>query len=226
MPTGTLALLKARIADELARSDLTSQIADAINDAILIYQSERLRFNETLPLAPVTFATVAGTSFYDATSVPTLQTLFKFDYINVLIGNTLQELFRDTPQNIRMLLQVPGTQNGQPTSFALEGETLLLYPTPNQAWTLTLAAHFAYAAPAADDTANNRWMTDGERLIRARAKYEIAVHVTRNDKMARAMSPFEPEDGRDPGAAYAELKRLKGIANRYTGTGIIRPMQF
>jgi hypothetical protein len=35
----------------------------------------------------------------------------------------------------------------------------------------------------------NIWMNDAEMLIRSRAKYEIALNFTRNDKMVAAMSP-------------------------------------
>jgi hypothetical protein len=38
-------------------------------------------------------------------------------------------------------------------------------------------------------------MNAAERLIRSRAKYEIALHVTRNATMVSAMSPDEPPAG-------------------------------
>lgn len=226
MATGTLGDLKARIASELRRTDLTSQIADAINDAITVYQSERLRFNEAQPLSPFTMMTQAGQSFYDAVSVPQFKTLFKFDYINVLIGNTYSQLLRRPPEEVRLSIEVPGTQNGQPDIFAFEGETLLLYPTPDTAYQLIIAAHMAYPAPANDQETGNRWMTDAELLIRSRAKYEIATHVTRNRDMAAAMSPFPPAPGERPGAAYAELSRLKAVSSRLVSRGRVAPMQF
>jgi hypothetical protein len=81
-------------------------------------------------------------------------------------------------------------------------------------------------APAAGNTPNNPWMTTAERLIRARAKYEIATHVTRNAQMMAAMSPDPPLPFQAPGAAYREWKQLKSTANKSSGRGIIRPMQF
>ena len=52
-----LSVMQARIADDLARPDITNQIADAINDAIAHYQSTRFYFTET---RTASFSTVAG----------------------------------------------------------------------------------------------------------------------------------------------------------------------
>lgn len=224
----TLATMKARIVRELGnRTDLTTDIADAITTAINCYKSERLRWNETQPLSQVTFNTVAGTSFYGSATKAEIANLYKIDYLHVLIGSEYFPLDRVQPADIRLLIETPGTQNGQPEKFSYEGETLLLYPTPSQAFTILIGAHFSYAAPAADAAVGNRWMTDGELLIRSRAKYELALHKTRNVAMQEAMSPLMPPPGKTTGhAAYWELRRLKGEANRLTSRGRIAPMQF
>lgn len=226
MPTGTLGDLKARIATELRRDDLTTEIADAITTAINSYKRERLRWNESQPLAPFTFNTVAGNSFYDKSTDERIGNLYKIDWMNVLIGGTYAEMRRSTPEDLRLAIDVPGTQNGQPDEYAYEGETLIIYPTPNAAYTITVGGHFVYAAPADDTEANNRWMTDGELLIRARAKFEIARHVTRNKDMQAAMSPHEPSGGEMPGEAWSELRRIKGETSRLVGRGRIAPMRF
>jgi hypothetical protein len=226
----TLAIMKARIASELARSNLTTQIANAISTAISVYQKERFRFNETLPLAARTFTTVAGQPYYSGgaptiTPVTWLPNLQKIDYLNILIGNTVQQLTRADPESLR-LLNFANTQSGQPISWALEGETIILYPTPSAAYPITIGAFFQYPEPADDAETGNRWMLDGELLIRSRAKYEIALHVTRNEMMQKAMSPYPPTGGNEGHAAYWAWKDLKGEANRLTGLGRIRSTQF
>lgn len=227
----TLGVMKARVASELARGNLTTQIADAITTAISVYQKERFRFNESLPQADVTFNTVAGEPYYSGvaptiTPVTSLPTLQKIDYLNILIGNTVQALSRLQPEEIR-LLNFANTQSGQPINWALEGETLMFYPTPSAAWPITIGAFFQYPAPANDAEVGNRWMTDGELLIRSRAKYEIALHVTRNPAMQVAMSPYPPQGGQMEGhAAYWAWKDLKGEANRLTARGRIRATRF
>jgi hypothetical protein len=227
----TLGAMKSRIASEIARSNLTTQIAAAITTAITTYQKERFRFNEAIPLAPVTFSTIAGQPYYSAVLpsaplVTSLQTMQKIDYLNILIGNTVQELNRLQPEEIR-LLNFANTQSGQPLSYAIEGETVMLYPTPSAAWVITIGGFFAYPAPVDDAETGNRWMTDGELLIRSRAKFEIATHVTRNRAMAEDMSPDPPPPGKGTGhATYRAWKDLKGEANRFTTMGRIRATQF
>jgi hypothetical protein len=216
-----LAAMKARIALELARSDLTSQIASAITDAIAIYQKERFRFSETSPNAPPTFATVAGQWAYTVSANSNISTAQNIDYVLVNIGNSVEYLDRVSPLDLKLYNQ-QNTMSGQPGSYAYEGNQLLLSPVPDQAYTVTLGLFLAVPAPASDSEANNPWMTVAERLIRSRAKFELATHVTRNPVMAAAMSP-DPGTG---GATYREWKSLKGEANRITGTGRIRAMRF
>lgn len=221
---GTLGDLKNRISSELARSDFAandSRIASAINDAIAIYQKERFRFSETNPSAPVTFNTVANQAVYTASDNANIGTLLSIDYLNINIGNTVRALGRDDPEKLLIYNQL-GTMAGEPSWYALQGNQIILSPVPNQAYVMTLGGFFLVAAPANDTETNNKWMTDGERLIRSRAKYEIATHVTRNPTMAAAMSP----DPQTNGATYREWKALKGEGNRLLGRGIIRPMQF
>lgn len=218
-----LATMKERIARELARgSSLTTEIGEAINTAIADYKKHRFRFNETLPGTPVTFTTVAGQPYYTANG----QTIFKVDYLHVVVGGTIHELNRLQPRDVRLLNEASGTYQGQPTGFAIEGETIMLTPVPDQVYTATIAGIFSYPAPGSDAETGNRWMTDGEYLIRSRAKYEIATHVTRNKEMARMMSPHEPLDGQDPGAAYAEFTRLMRERNQLLATGKVRATLF
>ena len=71
----TLATLKSRIADDISRSDLTTQIANSITDAITYYQNRRFFFNET---RSETFDTVAAQSLYrssDDAAIPTFARL-------------------------------------------------------------------------------------------------------------------------------------------------------
>ena len=220
-----LATMKSRIASEIARSDLTTQIASAINDAILIYQKERFRFSESTPSAPKTFVTVANQYIYTSSDLGVIGTLEKIDYVLVNIGSTRVKLLRQPPENIKIYNQL-GTMSGQPMWYGYEGNQLIIGPVPSIAYTIEVCGFFIVAAPVNDSEANNPWMIDAERLIRARAKFELATHVTRNPTMAAAMSPDAPAPGEKPGAAYREWRDLKGEANRLTRTGRVQPMQF
>lgn len=216
----TLAIMKSRVASELARSNLTPQIASAITTAIQSYQRERFRFSESTPSAPMTFATVANQYVYTTADLGVIGTIKKIDYVLANIGNTRIALLRQDPENIKIYNQL-GTMSGQPMWYGYEGNELLIGPVPSQAYTIELCGFFEIAEPATDAEVGNPWMIDAELLIRSRAKYEIAVHVTRNQLMAAAMSPYQA-----PGAAYMAWRELKGEGNRVTATGRIRPMQF
>lgn len=223
---GTLGDMKARVASELARADLTTQIAAAITDAIGHYQKKRFRFNESIPDNAKSFATVSGRSIYTSADLADIATVQGLDYLLMQVGTTLFQLKREDPVILRMYNQT-ATMVGQPGWFAYEGNELIISAVPDQAYTIFVGGFFVAPAPASDDEVGNVWMTTAERLIRSRAKYEIACHVTRNQKMMQAMSPDTPEEnGGVLGASYREERELKAEANRITGRGIIRPTQF
>lgn len=222
----TLAIMKARIADDLARFDLVTQIADAITTAISAYQKERFRFSDSTPLAVPTFNTVVGRWIYTSADNANISSLMKIDYVAVMIGGMLQRLTWQSPENIRVYNQ-QGTMSGQPMWWGYEGNSLLIAPVPSAVYSITLDVFRSVPAPASDAETGNPWMTDGELMIRSRAKYEIAMHVTRNKDMQQAMSPLPPPPGVTTGhAAWFAWKALKGEANRVTGRGRIRGMAF
>jgi hypothetical protein len=315
-PVGTQGYMKDRIADELMRSDLTTQIAAAISDSINIYQKERFRFNEEFEAS---FVTNVGQQNYTALTdasfpaINSFQQFYNIDWVTITIPPAVFDLPRINPEEILILTQT-GTQLGQPYCFAFSNETMMLYPIPSSGgpgqvsafvftggtgyttgiytnnsltggsgnsatanitvvagvvtnvslvspgqlylvgnilsstsigpgsgFTLTVTntfqgpagpylisvgGHVQYAAPTGDAQTGNRWMTDGERLIRSRAKYQIAQHVTRNATMALMMSPVEPTPGQLPGATYEAYRELRVEANRMQRRGVIRPMYF
>lgn len=229
----TLADMIARIGSELARPDLllgttpnnAPKIRAAIATAISEYQSQRFRFSDIDPANPPQWSTVAGRWIYDATDNQYIGTIYKFDYLNLVIGSTLERLEQVTPEEIHLDNQ-QYQQNGQPDEWAYEGNKIIIYPIPDQAWTLIMGGHIRIAAPASDTEADNPWMNDGELMIRSRAKYELAVHVLRNPTMAASMSPEPDGDNGRPGQTYRAWRTLKGQTNKITGLGKIRPMRF
>lgn len=208
----TQTIMKARIADEFSRSDLTSQIAYAITDAIERYQSERFWFNES---RDVTFSTVASQEYYTSSDNAMIPDLYFIDYAVMTVGGAISILSRYTPELMERLSD-NGTQTGEPTSYTYYQKKIRLYPVPTQVYTVRLAGHVKVAAPASDSEADNVWMTDAERLIRARAKYNLALDVLRDGDIATAQAA----------AVNEAFEQLKGRTNLQTGTGIVAPTQF
>jgi hypothetical protein len=98
---------------------------------------------------------------------------------------------------------------------------------------MSLGAHVQLPAPmgfvgsTGQDTTGNRWFTDGEKLIRSRAKYELAINVLRDDQLAQRMSPHPPEqNGGMNGAAWDAYCMLSGEASRMIARGQIAAMPF
>lgn len=198
----TLTIMKARIADELARSDLTSQIAYAISDAIKAYQDERFHFNES---RAITFPTVASQEFYTSSDAASLGTINKIDYVGVYVGNIMTRLKAETPADIELMSQ-NGTTTGTPISYCWYGNALRLYPVPSTVLTVRIGAAVNAAEPATDGEASNPWMTHAERLIRSRAKLEIALHVLKDPELAETMNA----------AVKEAFDQLKGRSNQLT----------
>lgn len=217
----------AQIAFELGRrTDLIATVIPrAINDAISIYAKERFRFNELQPLSPFTINTVQGEAYYGAAADARIPKLYKIDYINFQLGNVNSKMTRTVPEDIYLALQ-DNQESGPPSDWAWDGQTIIIYPrAPAEVFPLTVGGYMQVDGPlsaAYDTDTTNPWMNDAERLIRSRAKYEIALHVTRNKDMQTAMSPVVDSGG----ASDVYYKELKGEANKIRGTSRIRAMQF
>lgn len=209
---GTQGYMKDQIADEIARDDLTSQIAVCITRSIQFYQPHRFHFSEGFD---GNFSTVIGQEFYTATDNPVIASLFAFDYIDITIGVAKFKVTRMQPEDIELLTQT-GTQMGQPYAFSYYNFQLRFYPVPSAVYPMTVAAHKKVSPPANDNDATSFWMTDAELLIRRRSRYELALNYTKDPTELELMGAGVEE-------AFSELKRR---TNQLTGTGRIRPTQF
>lgn len=210
----TMTVMKARIADELARSDLTSQIAFAITDAISAYEDERFYFNES---RAITVTTVADQEFYDSDDAAALGTVNKIDYVMVYSGDQPFTLTAMTPAEMEAA-STNGTSTGQPWSWCWYVNSLRLYPVPDAAYTVRIGAAVNVAAPATDGEANNPWMTKAERLIRSRAKLELALHVLKDQDLATTMAEGVKE-------AFDQLKSRTNQLTQHD-QGRVRAMEF
>lgn len=212
----TLAIMLDRVDRELRRNGtINTQIREAISTAIDAYGDERWYFNEK---RSVTFSTVANQEFYDADDTADLANLIKIDYVTMRIGNTIFDLLPDTPA------QIEGTSDnatavGQPGWYLWYERQIRLYPVPSTAgWVVRVAGLYRYAAPATDAEAGNFWMTTAERLIRCRAKYELATHVLMDTALAQVMTANTNE-------AFDQLKRKTNKLTQF-GNGKVHAMQF
>jgi hypothetical protein len=182
LSTRTLGDLKARIADELARSDLTSQIALAISDAIDEACTHRFWFMEVRGL---TIPLLAGTSAYTGTVI---SQLIEIDRLVLMIGaqrRTLRPISDDELDRLN-----DGTPpSGEPYAYSRYGDELRIYPTPTQSYTVYIDG-LTRGATLDSDGDSSIWTTTGEKYVRALAKRDLLGHVIRNPDAAKVQDMF------------------------------------
>ena len=210
----TLTALKAQIADDLARDDLTTQIAAAITQAIEFYKEERLFWTET---RAETFATVASQSAYTVSDDAAIPLFIKIDDVMLQDSSSIEygPLERADQVVMEQLLD-DGSATGRPDTWSYYNDTLYFYPVPDAVYTVRPMGQIEVAAPSTDVETGNKWMTKGYELIRCKAKGYIFLHTVKDPNQAVAMEA----------AAQAELAKLRRDTSKRTATGRIKATCF
>lgn len=165
----TLANMRTRIADDLNRSDLTSQINEAINRAIDFYEKEQFWFQD----ATGTFATVDGQKVY-TTSDSLPSDIATIDYMEITSGTTDYTL---TEKPVKWIeISNPQDTEGLPTNFGWWDYSVYFYLVPDAAYTVTVYYQKSYADLSADGDSND-FTTYAEDLIEARARWWLNTRV-------------------------------------------------
>jgi hypothetical protein len=185
--------MKERIASELRRDDLSSatefrvlsqvsDIHDAIHTAINEYQAERLYFQQSR--GSVLFNTVASQDIYTSSDDADIARITKIEWGYVIIGGMSVKLWPRRADLMEGSNTGDGALLGQPAFYAWQDESIRIEPIPNDVFALRFGCFLKIAAPASDSETGNRWMTDGELLIRCRAKGELYEHVIKDTAKA------------------------------------------
>jgi hypothetical protein len=201
----TLGTMKTRIADEIARSDLTSQIAAAILSAIEFYDRRRFWFNET----EATFNTVAGTDAYTSATATFLSTLIEDDSMTVTVSDSKEPMHKISFAEMQRY-RIDNVQSGAPTHYAYYRQRLYLHPVPDAAYPI-IVFHTGTLGIPASDGASNAWTTEAEELIRLRAKADLFENVIREFGEADRLRAREQE----------ALQSLIRFTNGRTATGFV-----
>lgn len=180
---GTYSDLQNNIANDLTRTDLTSQIQSAVQDAIDFYSSSRFYFNTTRSM---TFQTVVGQVAYPLSVLPGVADVIRFDHVFLPLNfTTIFELDYEEPEQFEWLSGLaPGL--GQPMVYTFVDQQIMLWPNPTAVYTIRPHMHYILP-PLVAGTDSNAWTNDGERLIRSQSKLNLFTNVLEDDAGAQRM---------------------------------------
>lgn len=202
--------MQQRIADDLDRSDLTTQIKKAINRAIVHYESEPFWFKEE----STTFSAVADQEEYTYGTGSVPSDVAMIDIMERSYGGqkvTMQEI---TPFELEAKQSL--TAKGIPDQFAQYENKFKLYPIPNQSGiTIYIKYTKTYTELSADGDTND-WLTYAEDLIEARARWWINARILHDNDSAATDAVQEA----------SALDALRTKNTQKTGQGRVIPTNF
>jgi hypothetical protein len=173
----TFAEIKARVASETDRDDLTAEIERAVLDGVDEHADMNFAFNEDR----LTTTTTAGQR-----TVAFPAGLRKESMVSIDVSGNDYDLKKVSAEYMEDLHNATDTQS-QPTYYAfLDGEWHL-WPTPGQVYTLTVVGVYDETALSADTDTNG--FTDDRtaaRMIAAWARAYLARNVTYDEGMEQA----------------------------------------
>lgn len=179
----------SRIADDMVRGDINSQIGVGLNRAIQHYQSQRTWFNE----ASATFQTItAQQSYSTADGIPT--DILKIDVIKIVFAtNDEFPLRQQSFQYVQDVNRSPTTFTGQPTNYARYSGKIWFDVTPDDAYEVKL--HYIKEYSDIASTQSNDWTTESGalELVEARTGWWVASRILRDDTMAARYKVEENE---------------------------------
>jgi hypothetical protein len=154
--------IRGRIADDLDRPDINTQIGDELRRAVRHYERQRWWFNE----AQATTPTVANQPNY---ALPTdLLVLDDLEYTNAG-GNRLLVNEITWGRYLETWRYNSSATTGTPQDWAYNSDQLWLGPTPNAIYTLTLGYIKTLSPASFSDGTDNAWTNYADDLISSRA---------------------------------------------------------
>jgi len=203
----TLATMRTRIAGEMIRTDLNSEIDAAIKSAIALVEVNRYSFNE----ARLLLNTVAAQEFYAlptdlrtraGAALATGEDVIEIDAVTLRWASTGDPMMQVDDEWLEVYNST--NNNGQPYCWARVDTSLRIGPIPDGVYDLHILGTKKLATLSADSD-SNAWMIQGERLVRAKAKQLIARDILKNsDEFSAAQS--------------AEQEALTELARKYSAT--------
>jgi hypothetical protein len=206
----TFLQMQSRIADDLDRTDLNTQIKLAINRAIKHYAKEPFWFKETSG----SFSAVVNQEEYVYGTGGVPSDVEMIDIMEVVYGGTKSPVVEITPFELEA--KQSQLSYGQPDEFAQYQNRFKLFPIPNQSGTTILLKYTKSYTDLSADADTNDWLTYAEDLIESRAKWWLNMRVIKDI----------PAANDDATCEVMALEALQVINNHKTGGGEVIPTSF
>jgi len=205
----TYGTMQDRIADEINRTDLTTQIQSAIKSAIQFYKTHRFNFNEGKSVRN----TADGDEFVGLPS-----DYLEVDTLGITVSSRYYQLMQRTHESLDKITWSDGSYKGFPIMYAIYEQNIRLYPIPDGTYELKMTYLRSLSdVSATGDTSS--WFTDGEELVRTHAKIDLLENIIRGpDAMNEAGSLRMREN--------EVLRNMRSASTRRRATNRITPSGF
>ena len=213
----TLQSVRERVADQLARSDLSSQITTEIQAAIRRYNRRPRSFTEARGgvitavanegfYSTIDFSGAAGSMATTALTAYPVRDVVSFSYIR---GSSDDYEVERIDYRTFERLRDNTTPGSFPTFYAVYADQVCFWPYPTSAQTFTVSAVIKPPVPT-QDSEGSVWFDKAEELIVERASEMVALKYLK-----------DPEESAMYGAdRVAEESEILAESNRSRSTGL------
>lgn len=163
----TFSDLKSRIADELDRTDINSQIDRHLKRAVEYYEKQRWWFTESITTTTASQSTAS-------IALPT--DLLILDNLETVISGHNREINEVSWQEFQDVWRA-NTSPGQPQEYAIYSDRVFLGPFPNIDYKIIWSYVKTFSPASFTDGTDNAWTNFGEDMISARAEKTLAMRL-------------------------------------------------
>jgi hypothetical protein len=161
----TRTIMKAEMASLTKRTDLSTEIGEAIAYAIKAFQDEKIYIKEQVD---ATFTCVIDQTVYTVSDDADIPLMADIESLQITDDNQKYNVDQMAPAQMELLLD-GDIESGRPEFYSFYGKKLKLWPAPSEAFVVNMIGPRDTAEPATDDEASNVWMVEAYHMVMHRA---------------------------------------------------------
>ncbi len=171
-----------RIKLETERDDIDASIYDAVISAIAFYEINEFYFNQAVGTITATanqrYSSLSGAGITDMVFPKSLRVVTTASQYRYLEPRTFSEM---------EMKYITDTSTGEIYEYSVFAERFYWWFIPNAAYTVAVNYIKTLGRPSslADTTYTNTWFTDGEAMIRSKAKFYLYADILDDEAQAK-----------------------------------------